>query len=93
MKMFAISDSVEGKIAAAPMPMNARAAINWFGVDASAPRQAPCSEDRQAGEQHAFAPEAVAQAAGRKDEGGEYQAVGIDHPLELGRGRAELAHQ
>ena len=44
MKMFAISDSVEGKIAAAPMPMNARAAISWLGVDASAPPRLPVAK-------------------------------------------------
>src|SRR6266571_2716884 len=38
---FAISERVDGKIAAAPMPMNARAAINAPGVLAKEPARLP----------------------------------------------------
>jgi hypothetical protein len=57
------------------------------------PCQAPGGENAQAGKEHALSPEAVAEAPGGKDQGGEHEAVGVDDPLQVRRGRPELADE
>ena len=42
---------------------------------------------------HPLAAEAVAGVAGDQQEAGEHDRVGVDDPLQLAGGRAELAHQ
>ena len=92
-KTFTSSDRVEGNMRAAPSPITARAAMSSLVVPASAPASAARREDAQAGQQHALAALAVAQAARRQHQGREHQAVGIDHPLQLGGSGAERADQ
>ncbi len=52
------------------------------------PRQAACGrgqrEHDQPGHEHAPAPEQVSQRAGRQQERGERERVGVDHPLQVG---------
>src|SRR5262249_52191889 len=50
-------------------------------------------EDGEAGEQRAFAPDAVADTAGGEHEGGEDEGVGVDDPLQLSGRGVELADQ
>ena len=82
-----------GKISAAPSPMTARAAISWPGLLPSPPATRGDSEDGQSREQHALAPDAVAEIPGREHERGEHQVVGVDDPLQLRRRGVEVAHQ
>ncbi len=49
------------------------------------------AEDQQAERQRAPAAEAVAERAGGEQQAGEHEHVGVHDPLELRRGRAELA--
>ena len=77
------SDSVAGKISAAPSPITARAAISSPGLFPSPPAKLEAAEDDQPGDQHALAADPVAEVAGGEHEGGEHQVVGIDDPLEL----------
>jgi len=51
------------------------------------------TEQHQSRLQHALAAEAVAERAGRHEQPGEHQDVGVDDPLELAGGRTELAHE
>ena len=51
------------------------------------------SEDAEPREQHPLAADAVAEAPGSKDKRREHQAVRVDDPLQIGRRRAELAHE
>jgi hypothetical protein len=55
--------------------------------------QAGCAEHPKADGQGSLAAEPVAEASGRQDQGGEHQAVGVDHPLQVGGGGVQLAHQ
>ena len=48
-------------------------------------------EDHEADQEHVLAAEAVAQLAAEHDQHGERQDVGVDRPLELRRGRVEIA--
>jgi hypothetical protein len=47
-------------------------------------------EDRQAGAEHATAPEAVGQRAGCQDERAQRQRVRVDHPLQVREARPEI---
>ena len=55
-------------------------------------RRADAEDDEAEGER-ALPPEAVAEAAGGEQQAGEHERVGVDDPLELAGGRAEVAHQ
>ena len=55
--------------------------------------QARETEDRQAGEQHPLAPEAVRQAARGQHRSGEQQVERVHDPLQLRVGRVQLAHE
>ena len=48
-------------------------------------------EHEEPGLQHPFAPEPVADGAGREEQAGEHQGVGVDDPLEFGVAGPELA--
>ena len=60
------------------------------GQAAANGREAEHGETR---EQHALAADAVARAAHRQQQGREDEAVGVHDPLELARGRVQLAHE
>jgi hypothetical protein len=55
--------------------------------------QAGRAEHGEPSQQHALAAEPVGQAAERQQQRGEDQVVGVDHPLQLGGGGMQLAHQ
>ena len=93
-KMLVIVDSVPGMSSAAPMPMTARSAMSWPGdVGERAPAPAAAAEDADADDQRAPAAVAVAERAGRQQQRGERQRVGVDDPLLLGLARPEVRRQ
>ena len=86
--------SVAGKISAAPMPIAARAARSAARATcASAASTEKTPNTSQADLQGALAAEAIAEAAGGQQQAGEHQRVGVDDPLQLAGGGAELADQ
>ena len=84
-------DSVEGMMNAPPMPIRARVAISISGEVASAESRRAEAEDGKADGEAALAAEAVAERAGGEQQAGEDEHVGVDDPLQLGAGRAEVA--
>ena len=92
-KMFEIRESVAGKVMAAPSPMTARAAIELRRTGGEPACQAGRAEHGQPGQQHPLPAEPVRQAAEDQQQRGEHQVVGVDHPLQLGGGGMQLAHQ
>ena len=83
-KTLVRSERVAGKIRAAPMPI-AAGGDQLAGGSSKAAREGGGAEDGQSGEEDALSPNPVAEIAGRQDEGGEHQVVGIDDPFELDR--------
>ena len=83
-------DSVAGMISAPPTPMSARVAISWLGSVARAESTDADAEDHEADRQRAPAAEAVAQRPGGEQQPGEHEHVGVDDPLQLARGGAEV---
>ena len=85
--------SVAGKIAAAPMPISARAPISAPGGPPI--RRTPRSRPNSARPTIERAPpaEAVAEPAGREQRAGEDEEVGVDDPLQLPGRRSELVGQ
>ena len=73
--------------------MKQRARISCPGVVVSPPATLASAEHAEAGEQHALATEAVREAAGGEQQGGEHEVVGVDDPLQLAVGRVQLTHQ
>ena len=63
------------------------------GAVRQAADEARHTEHRQAGEQHALAPEAVGEAAHRQHRCREQKVERVDDPLQLGVGRVQIAHQ
>ena len=61
------------------------------GGEGAEPTEQP--EPGHADQQRPFAAEAVAEAAGGEQETGEDERVGVDDPLQLGGGGAELTHE
>ena len=98
-KTLMSSDSVAGMMSAAPAPMTARASDEL--VDAARVRGARRGgpEHGEPAEQHAPAPEAIAERAGQQQQPGEHERVGVDDPLQLadvgarGRARASAARR
>ena len=76
-------DSVEGMMNAPPTPISARLAINIPAEPATADSAEPSAEDREAEVQRPAAAEAVTERAGREQQAGEDEHVGVDDPLEL----------
>ena len=92
-KTLVSSESVAGNVIAAPRPMTALAAISWAALVGEPAGQAGGADDGQAGEQHALAAEPVGQAAEGQQQRGEDEVVGVDDPLQLGRGGVQLPRQ
>ena len=90
-KTLAISDSVAGKVMAAPSPITALAAMSCAGLVVKPPAKLAVPDDGQPGQQHALAAEPVGQAAEGQQQRGEDQVVGVDDPLQLGGGGMQLA--
>ena len=84
-------DSVPGSLAAAPMPMIDAAGDEPVDVGRQRGDDGPGAEDRDAGEHDALATEDVAEHPGRQHEAGEGQRVAVDHPLQRGDARVEIA--
>ena len=91
--MLVMIARVEGMISAPPMPMLARAAISMPTEPEKAAQVEHAGEARQAGQERPLAAEAVRQAARDQQQPGEDQDVGVDDPLQVGRGGAQVAHQ
>ena len=85
-KTFVSTDSVVGMMNAPPMPIRARLAISESADPERAESSEPRAEHAEPEDQGPLAAEAVAEAAGREQQAGEHQDVGIDDPLHL-RGR------
>ena len=85
--------SVAGKMSAPPMPIAARQAMSSPAEPATRGQHRGEAEHGQADLQHALATEAVAEAAGGHQQAGEHQHVGVDDPLQLAGGGAELADE
>ena len=92
-KTLEISESVAGKVIAAPSPITARAAISCPGLVVKPPATLAVPNTARPGQQHALAAEAIGQAAEGQQQGGEDQVVGVHHPLQLGRGGVQLPDQ
>ena len=84
---------VVGWTAAPPTPMTARQAISSIGLPLKAASTEPTAKTRQPDEQHLAAADAVADHAPGEEQAGEHEDVGVDRPLELALGGAELALQ
>ena len=99
-KMLVIVESVPGMIRAAPMPIRARYPISWPDEPANARERGGAAEEREPDEQRAPAAVAIAERAGREEERGQGQRVGVDDPLlvrlagpEVGRDLGERVRQ
>ena len=90
-KTAVMIDSVEGMMNAPPMPIRARVAISISGEVASADRPEPRPKMARPMVSAALAAEAVAERAGGEQQAGEDEHVGVDDPLQLGAGCAEVA--
>ena len=89
-KTLARIDSVDGMISAPPMPMNARLRISCVVDRRHGRRHRADGEHDEADLQGALAAEAVAEAAGRQQQAGEHERVGVDDPLDLAVRRVEV---
>ena len=92
-KTLVSSDSVAGMMNAAPAPITARAVTSWPTPPANAAPAERDSEDGEAEQQRAPAPEAVAERAREQQQAGEHERVGVDDPLQLADVGVEVAHE
>ena len=90
-KTAVMIDSVEGMMNAPPTPMRARVAISMSGEVASAERPEPRPKMASPMRERALAAEAIAEGAGGEQQAGEDEHVGVDDPLQLRAGCAEVA--
>ena len=88
-----INDSVAGITRAAPAPCTARPTMTNVASVGQPADEGSGAEDRQADEQCALAPEAVAERAGGQQQTGEDERVGVDDPLQRRGAGVELALQ
>ena len=79
------TESARGKIAAAPMPSTARAAMSCADRSRVGAGGGAGAEEDQGDKQQPLAAEAVAEQAGREDQRREHQAVGVGDPLQVAR--------
>ena len=91
-KTLARIDSVDGMIAAPPIPMKARAAMSPSGDVAIRGGGRPGGEQHEAPHEDPLAPDAVAEAAEHEQQPGEDDDVGVHHPLQLARGGVHRPH-
>ena len=82
-------ESVVGMIRAAPAPATAAEGDQLAGAAGEGGAQRGQGEDGQPGLEGALAAEAVADGAGRQEQPGEHEGVGVDDPLEPGLGGVE----
>ena len=82
-KTLEISDSVAGKVIAAPSPITDRAAMSCAGLVVKPPARLAVAEHGQPGQQHALAAEPVGQAAEGEQQRGEDEVERVDDPLQL----------
>ena len=92
-KTLARMDSVDGITNAAPAPMSARVRDELVGGRGERRQQAGHPDHRQPELQGALATVAITQRAGRQQQAGEHQAVGVGDPLQLRLGGVQLAHE
>ena len=92
-KTLAMIESVAGMISAAPTPITARTAITWSAELGDEGAEAREPEDGDARLERELAPEPVAERAEDEQQAGEDEQVGVDHPLQLRSGGAELVLQ
>ena len=92
-KMLVISPSVVGKITAAPTPMAARAAISASAEFACAATADVIANSASPAVEPSPPAVTVGQAAGRQQQAGHDQGVGVDDPLQLGGVGAQFARQ
>ena len=86
-------ESVEGMISAPPIPITARAAIRVLAESAKAAAIELSAEENQTDVEGELAPEPVPECSHGQQQAGEYEDVGIDHPLQLACRSPELTHQ
>ena len=74
---------------AAAKPCTQRAAIRIAGIGCQRAGNRGRREDGKARDEYPLGADAVAERAGRQDEGGEGDGVGAHHPLQFGDAAAE----
>ena len=87
----AISASEVANIIAPPMPCKPRARFSNSGVVGEAAEQRGDGEDAEADHEHPPPPEQVGERAGRQQQRGERQRVGVDDPLQVGEAGVQVA--
>ena len=92
-KTLESSESVAGKVMAAPSSHHGPGRDELRRVGREATSQAGGPEHGQPGQQHALAAEPVGQAAEGEQQRGEDEVVGVDDPLQRSGGGMQLAHQ
>ena len=88
--MFITMDSAAGSTSAAPKPWTPRMTIRKVSERGEPAGQRGAGEHDQAGHEEAAAADQVSRAAAEEQEAAEGQAVGGDHPLQVGLGEVEL---
>ena len=84
-------DKVPGSLAAAPIPMMTRPAISQSTLLASRRHDRATAEDGDPDEHDALAAEDVTEHPGDQHEAGERQRIPVDHPLQRGDPRVQVA--
>ena len=79
-------DSVDGMMAAAPIPIRAARGDQTMRRAGEGREGRAGTEHGEAGHEHPFPPDPVAGAPENEKEAGEDHRVGVDDPLELARG-------
>ena len=81
--------SEQAAISAPAMPCRARAPISTPWLGAAPPTSEASAEQQQRQHERAPLPEVVGRAPAEHQEAGERDRVGVDDPLQAGRGEAE----
>ena len=87
----AMSASAVANIAAPPMPWKARASCRNVDVLGGTAGDRADHEQRRTDHEHLAAAVEVGERAGGQQQRREAERVGVDHPLQVGEARAELA--
>ena len=84
-------DKVPGSLAAAPIPMIDPAGDQPIDVPRQRGHHGSAAEDGDPDEHDTLAPEDVTEHSGHQHEAGERQRVAVDHPLQRGDPRVQIA--
>ena len=90
LKVVVMIDSAAGETSAPPRPWKARATISISPELAQRVDERGEREDRQAGDEQAPAAEQVGRTTAEQQEAAEHERVGVDDPLEVLVGEAQI---